>query len=138
MKVIIDTNVFISAVWRDRNPEVVILWICNQPDWQWVVSKEIKREYKEVLQRKKFSFPPDVLEEWQEVVDENTIEVEVDESISFPRDQKDAKFLACALSCEADYIITGDKDFTEALRLVKTTILSVSMFKSLFCETEEE
>jgi len=138
MKVIIDTNVFISAVWRDRNPEVVILWICNQPDWQWVVSKEIKREYKEVLQRKKFSFPPDVLEEWQEVVDENTIEVEVDESINFPRDQKDAKFLACALSCEADYIITGDKDFTEALRLVKTTILSVSMFKSLFCETEEE
>ncbi len=137
MKVIIDTNVFISAIWRDRNPEMVVLWVCNQPDWHWVVSREIKKEYKEVLRRKKFSFPPDVLEEWQEVIDENTVEIEVDESVSFPRDQKDAKFLACALFCEADYMITGDKDFTEALRLVKTTILSVSMFKSLFCEIEE-
>ncbi len=134
MKVIIDTNVFISAVWRDRNPEAVVLWICDQPDWEWMVSKEIKREFREVLGRKKFSFTPDVLEEWEQVIDENTTEVKVDENINFPRDQKDAKFLACALSCEADYMITGDKDFTEAQRLVKTTIVSVSMFKNLFCD----
>ena len=134
MKVIIDTNIFISAVWRDRNPETVIMWICDQPDWQWMVSKDIKKEYKDVLQRKKFSFPPNVLKEWNEVVDENTIEVSADEAISFPRDQKDAKFLACALSCEADYMITGDKDFTDAQRLVTTTIVSVSMFKNLFCD----
>ncbi len=134
MKVIIDTNVFISAVWRDRNPEAVVLWICDQPNWEWMVSKEIKREYREVLGRKKFSFTPDVLEEWEQVIDENTTEVKVDENINFPRDQKDAKFLACALSCEADYMITGDKDFTEAQRLVKTTIVSVSMFKNLFCD----
>ena len=132
MKVIIDTNVFISAVWRDRNPETVILWICDQPDWQWMVSKDIKKEYKEVLRRKKFSFPPDVLKEWEQVIDENTTEIKVDENVNFPRDQKDAKFLACALSCEADYMITGDKDFTEAQRLVKTTIVSVSIFKNLF------
>lgn len=110
MKVIVDTNVFISAVWRDRTPEAVIIWICSQADWQWVVSKEIKKEYKEVLRRKKFSFPPSVIKEWEEVIDENTTEVQVGEQINFPRDQKDAKFLACALSCEADYLITGDKD----------------------------
>ena len=134
MKVIIDTNVFISAVWRDRNPEAVVLWICDQPDWQWTVSKEIKKEYREVLRRKKFSFTPSVLEEWSQVIEENTTEVETDENINFPRDQKDERFLACALSCEADYMITGDKDFTEAQRLVKTTIVSVSMFKNLFCD----
>jgi putative PIN family toxin of toxin-antitoxin system len=132
MKIVIDTNVFISAVWRDRNPEAVILWICGQPDWQWLVSKEIKKEYREVLRRKKFSFSPNVLKEWEPVIDENTTEVKVDQNINFPRDQKDAKFLACALSCEADYMITGDKDFTEAQRLVKTTIISVSIFKDLF------
>jgi len=132
MKVIIDTNVFISAVWRDKNPEAVILWICSQPDWQWMVSKEIKKEYKEVLRRKKFSFSPDVLKEWEQVIDENTTEIKVDENINFPRDQKDAKFLACALSSEADYMITGDKDFTEARQLVKTIIISVSTFKNLF------
>ncbi|MBC6941015.1 MAG: PIN domain-containing protein, partial [Anaerolineae bacterium] len=49
MKVVIDTNVLVSAVWRDRNPETVILWILAQPNWQWMVSKEIMDEYKEVL-----------------------------------------------------------------------------------------
>lgn len=132
MKVVIDTNVFISAVWRDKNPETVILWVCDQNDWQWVISKEIKKEYKEVLRRKKFSFSPSVLQEWEEVVDENTVEVEVDSAVKFPRDQKDAQFLACALSCEADYLITGDKDFSEARRLINTTIVSVAMFKTLF------
>ena len=137
MKVIVDTNVFISAVWRDKNPETVIVWICDQPDWQWLVSTEIKKEYKEVLRRKKFSFPPAVLKEWEQVINENTTEVKVNENINFPRDQKDAKFLTCALSCEADYMITGDKDFTEAQRLVATTIVSVSMFKNLFCDKKE-
>ena len=132
MQAIIDTNVFISAVWRDKNPEAVILWICDQPNWQWMVSKGIKKEYKEVLRRKKFSFPPDVLKEWEQVIDENTTEVEVDENVNFPRDQKDAKFLACALSCEADYMVTGDKDFTDAPHLTKTLIVSVSIFKNLF------
>jgi hypothetical protein len=37
MKVIFDTNVFISAVWRDRTPEAVIVWVVDQPGWQWVV-----------------------------------------------------------------------------------------------------
>jgi putative PIN family toxin of toxin-antitoxin system len=133
MKVVIDTNVLVSAVWRDRNPETVIVWVCDQPDWQWVVSNEIKKEYKDVLRRKKFSFRPDIIREWEEAIDENTVEIEADETLQFPRDQKDAKFLACALSSEADYFITGDKDFTEARRLMTTTIMSVSMFKRSFC-----
>lgn len=134
MRVVIDTNVFVSAVWRDRNPEIVILWVCEQPDWQWVVSEEIKKEYEEILRRKKFSLTPQVLQAWDDVIDGFTVEVEVDQEIQFPRDQKDAKFIACALSCGADYMITGDKDFTEAKKLLQTTILSVSMFKNLFCD----
>jgi predicted nucleic acid-binding protein len=43
----------------------------------------------------------------------------------------DAKFLACALSSQADYLITGDKDFSQLLRMGKTVILSVSLFDRL-------
>ncbi len=134
MKVVIDTNVFISAVWRDKNPESVLEWICAQPEWHWVVSAEIVKEYKAVLRREKFSFPPEILQDWEEVIDENTTQIEVDAGVNFPRDQKDAMFLACALACEADYMLTGDRDFSEAQRLVKTVIVSVSMFKKLFCD----
>jgi predicted nucleic acid-binding protein len=54
--------------------------------------------------------------------------VETDLAVDFPRDRKDAPFLACALTSDADYFITGDRDFNEAQKLLKTTILSVSQF----------
>src|SRR3989304_6184802 len=98
MKVLIDTNVLISAVWRDRKPEEVILWVIAHPDWQWIVSSEIMREYTEVLHRNKFSFSPETLHKWETILTRDTHLKTASAEIDFPRDQKDAKFLACALS----------------------------------------
>ena len=131
MKVIFDTNVFISAVLRDRNPEAVIVWVVDQPEWQWVVSSEILREYREVLRRNKFSFSAEVLKKWEKVLDKNTKKVRVAQRFNFPRDQKDAKFLACAIASKADYLVTGDSDFSDARKLDNVTILSVALFKRL-------
>ena len=44
MKVVIDTNVVVSAALRDRDPETVILFVAGQPDFQWVVSNPILEE----------------------------------------------------------------------------------------------
>jgi uncharacterized protein len=131
MKVVIDTNVLVSAILRDRNPEAVILWILSQPDWEWLVSAEIMQEYRKILRRPKFAFSSDLLSKWDTLLERDTTSVSVDEQVEFPRDQKDAKFLACALSNNADYLITGDSDFSEAQKLLNTTILSVSLFKRL-------
>lgn len=131
MKVIFDTNVFISAVLRDRNPEAVIVWVVDQPEWQWVVSSEILREYREVLRRKKFSFSAEILKKWEKVLDKNTKKVRVAQRFNFPRDQKDAKFLACAIASKADYLVTGDSDFSDAHKLDNVTILSVALFNRL-------
>ncbi|MDP3185965.1 MAG: putative toxin-antitoxin system toxin component, PIN family, partial [Anaerolineales bacterium] len=59
---------------------------------------------------------------------------EISKEVYFPRDQKDAKFLACALSAEADYLITGDKDFDDAHKTGVTTVISVSAFKRLIVD----
>jgi len=134
MKVLVDTNVLVSAVWRDKKPEEVILWIIAQPEMEWLVSAEIMQEYQEVLHRKKFSFPPETLEKWETLLNRDTRSVTVNSEMDFPRDQKDAKFLACALSCEADYLITGDGDFDEAQRIISTTIISVSQFKNIIVD----
>lgn len=128
MKVLVDTNVLVSAVWRDRKPEAVILWLIAHPDWQWLVSAEIMEEYKEVLHRKKFAFPAETLQKWETLLDRDTHPVTVNTEVDFPRDQKDAKFLACALSNNADFFITGDGGVEEAYKIVNTTIISVSMF----------
>ena len=133
MKVVIDTNVLVSAALRDRGPERVILFVAEHPEFEWVVSVEILREYMEVLARPKFALPRDLLRRWARLLETVTTRIEVLEPFEFPRDQKDAKFLACALSSGADFLITGDRDFEQAQRLLKTTMVSVAMFEKNVC-----
>ena len=127
MRVLVDTNVVISAILRDRVPEKVILFLIGNPAAEWVVSSEILAEYREVLRRPKFGLSAEFLASWDErfaALGVWPVTVPVD----FPRDPKDAKFLACALAAEADYFITGDRDFEDAPALGKTRVLSVGRF----------
>ena len=48
MKVVIDTNVLVSAAWRDKSPEAVVIWIAFHDNWDWMVSQEILDEYRRV------------------------------------------------------------------------------------------
>lgn len=134
MKVIVDTNVLVSAVLKGRTPKEVIQFIIDTPDCDWLVSKEILEEYKQVLSRPKFKLTPEIINQWWFVLDTVTRVVEVTNVVDFPRDRKDAKFLACALATDADFLLTGDKDFEEAKNLGKTRIISVSLFKRLLIE----
>jgi uncharacterized protein len=136
MKVVIDTNVLISAALKDKNPEAVILYVVEQPDFAWVVSPEVLAEYKEVLSRPKFALPEAVLRKWHDLLNAVTTVVEVNLAFEFSRDQNDAKFLACALAANAEFFIPGDRDFSQAQRLLNTTILSVSLFKKLVMASE--
>ena len=131
MKVIIDTNVLISAAISGKKPEAVILWVVARRDVQWIVSSEILMEYKGVLSRPRFKLSSTQQERWFTVLEEATTSVGVNAETNFPRDQKDAKFLNCALASKADFFITGDRDFSEAQELIETTIISVSLFQRL-------
>ena len=136
MRVVIDTNVVVSAILKDRNPQAVILFVTRQPDFEWVASAEILAEYVEVIQRKKFNLPEATIAQWLAFFGELIRVVPVLQQYDFPRDQKDAKFLACSLAADADYLITGDGDFEDAYRLGQTKVLSVTLFKSLVCDAE--
>jgi len=133
MKVVIDTNVLVSAVLKGRVPRAVIQFIFDNPDCEWIVSEEIVAEYKEVLSRGKFKLTDEVRAEWFEIIDILAMLIDVNVVIDFPTDRKDTKFLACALAAEADFLITGDSDFNQAQTLVNTTIISVSLFNRLVC-----
>jgi uncharacterized protein len=134
VKVIIDTNVVVSATFKDRDPELIIFFILKRQDFDWIISSSILEEYESVLARKKFNLPENILQGWSEVFRSISTIVEVDTNLSFPRDQKDAKFLECALAIDADFLITGDTDFSEAKQYGNTKILSVSQFKRLVCD----
>jgi len=50
----------------------------------------------------------------------------------FPRDRKDAPFLAAALAAHADFLITGDRHLLQAQDVLATRIVTVADFRSEF------
>jgi putative PIN family toxin of toxin-antitoxin system len=134
MKVILDTNVLVSAIIRNNVPQQIIMWIISRPYIEWIASDDIVDEYKNVLQRKKFKLPLETIKDWLDLFEEELILVTPKTIVNFPRDMKDAKFLECALESNADIFVTGDRDFSDAQALISTQIMSVSQFK-LFMES---
>jgi len=132
IKVIVDTNVLISASVKGRDPEAIILFLVSNPDFEWIVSEEILMEYKSVLARKKLKLSPDLKQRWFNIIDAFTTIIDVNISVDFPRDPKDAKFLECAIASSADYLITSDRDFERVIDLEVTKIVSPSQFWEIY------
>jgi hypothetical protein len=40
MRIVLDTNVLLSAAWRDRLPEKVVLYVATHPDCEWIVTSD--------------------------------------------------------------------------------------------------
>jgi putative PIN family toxin of toxin-antitoxin system len=133
MNVLIDTNVLLSAALRDKLPERVVLYVAGRDDCRWLVTPEILAEYTDVLRRPKFGLDQQTLDRWAELLAIRTVNVGSPPEVpNFPRDPKDAPFLAAALAARADFLITGDNDLLEAKDKVATRIATVAEFSSEF------
>ena len=132
MRIVVDTNVLLSAALRDRLPERVVLHVATHDDWQWLVSAEILDEYVGVLKRPKFALPPEVLQRWIDLIQARTICVTSPPAVNFARDPKDAPILSVAMATSADYLISGDRDLLQAQSLVQTHIVPTAEFAVLF------
>jgi putative PIN family toxin of toxin-antitoxin system len=129
MNVLIDTNVLLSAALRDKLPERVVLYVATSDNSRWLVTPEILAEYTGVLRRPKFGLDESTLQHWADLLAMRTVNVGSPPSApDFPRDPKDAPFLAAALTTGADFLITGDKDLFAAMDLVATRIVTVADF----------
>jgi putative PIN family toxin of toxin-antitoxin system len=132
MKVIVDTNILVSAFLKGRRSREIIQFICDNYDINWIISQELLAEYREVLNRRKLKLTDEVRQEWLAKIETIPKLIEVNVTVDFTRDPKDAKFIALARVSEADFLITGDRDFNEMIELEKTVIISVSLFYDLF------
>src|SRR5713101_6894669 len=93
MTVIVDTNVLLSAVIRDRLPQRVIEEIASRDDCFWIVTPEIVREYCEILSRPKFNIADSTRQRWIVFLDAATTRFETSaRPPSFLRDPKDELF----------------------------------------------
>lgn len=130
MRVVIDTNVLLSAAYRDRLPERVVLWCIGQAQCEWLVSTAIMQEYCSVLARPKFALSRATLARRLDLLERRTRCIEAPARMDLPRDRKDAKFLDCALAGHAAFLISGDADFDDAARRVPFEIVPVRGFAS--------
>lgn len=109
MKVIIDTNVFISGVFFSGPPSKILeAW--RDGKVQLVVSREILQEYQHVLETMEEEFTGvDV----SEILELFTVKSELIAAPALIKavcvDPDDDKFLACALASKVKHIISGDK-----------------------------
>lgn len=78
--------------------------------------------------RKKLKLSADQQQRWLKIIDTFTTTIDVNISVDFPRDPKDAKFLECAIASNADYLVTGDRDFDEISDLQNTQVVSALRF----------
>lgn len=115
MRVVVDTNVLVSAILSPAGTPAQILDLILSRRVTLLISPDILTEYTEVLSRKEFSFNKEVIRSFLHV-----IAMEAEKVTPHPRstalpDPDDEPFLVCALSGNADFLITGNKKhFPEA------------------------
>ena len=138
MRVVVDTNVFVSAILTPTGPPAQILDLILTRQITLLLSPSILTEYQEVLKRKKIGLKNEKVEDFLEFVRAYAENIsDVTPKISLP-DPEDLPFLACALEGKADFLITGNKkDFPDSIcRPVK--VVSPAAFLIVFSETRRE
>lgn len=115
-KVIIDTNVFVSALIQKSYPYLIVRELLIEEKIRLCVSDELLAEYYEVLLRPKFSrFPDFFIRAEALLVDINhrAVKYYPTAKIDIISDLDDNKILELAEACTADFIVTGNtNDFT--------------------------
>ena len=109
MKIVIDTNVFISAIFFSGHPDRIIRAV-NKGQFEAVGSPDIVSEYHKVFYR--------ILAKDAGKVDQSQLDdfiskltqVNPTSEIHICRDPKDDMFLECAVEAKALYIVSGDED----------------------------
>lgn len=110
MKVVLDTNVFVSGVFFGGPPgRVLAAW--RDERIEVVVSREIIEEYVRVGERLSARFPGVHLEPALDLV---SVSATLITAPPLPepvcQDHDDGKFLACAVAASARYVVSGDRD----------------------------
>jgi uncharacterized protein len=110
IRVVFDTNVVVSAAWKRGGAEAHALDLVLARKLQLFVSAAILSEYNEVLRRPKFSrLTVDVIDGVMDLIRRHAVIITPPMRLAVSPDEADNRFLECAESAKADYLVTGNK-----------------------------
>ena len=133
IRVVLDTNVLISVLlFKGELTRMVGLWQSGKmiP----LISKETFDELRTVLEYPKFSLSRAEIKSLieQEILPFFEV-VHVSKHVKGAcRDPGDDKFISCAISANANWIVTGDKDLSDLQKYQSVRIISASDFIKMF------
>ena len=129
LKVVIDTNVFISAaLFHSETNRLVTLWQTEKIVY--LISSEILKEYIRVLSYRKFNL---TRKEIRYIIEEEllpyTHSVKVKTKINVvEEDFEDNKFVSLAIDGKAKFIVSGDKHLLKLKKIQGIKLVSVKEF----------
>lgn len=115
MRVVLDTNILVSALYFGGTPKKVFkLW--EDHKFELLVSLDIIEEYEEVLLRmhKKLKMQDETyVDRTIKSLTEDCVLIQPRHRKKYYRDPDDDKFIHCAQSGKAIYIVSGDSDLLD-------------------------
>jgi len=109
MRAILDTNVFVSGIFWEGNfcSQIIDKW--RNKEFELVSSIEILDELVKTLKDFKIQMPDEMIEEWRNLIIENSIIVEPTTKLDvIKEDPDDNKFLEAGVTGKANFIISQD------------------------------
>ncbi|MGA1875404.1 MAG: putative toxin-antitoxin system toxin component, PIN family [bacterium] len=132
VKVVIDTNIYISAVLFGGNSEK-IRKLAREGKIELLVSENILTEIAGVLKRKFNWFDWQISELIKDIRAITTLVTPALSLSVIKEDEPDNRFLECAVEGKARYIISGDKHHLQPLKEYRgIKILSAAQFLEVF------
>jgi putative PIN family toxin of toxin-antitoxin system len=125
-KVVLDTNVLISAIAFEGKPREVFNRILKG-QIQLAISKDILDEIEGVLSGKKFQYPKEVIHSIRNALEGLAEFVTPQKEVKrIKKDPDDNRILECALEAKAHLIISGDNHLLELKQYINVRIITPS------------
>jgi len=110
MKLVLDTNIFISAFYWGGNSQKIIDMVIEGID-ELYISEEIINEISEVMARPKFKTERKTIDGYIKTIIKSGKIIKIEGKLKgICRDKDDDDKLECAIISNADFLITGDED----------------------------
>ncbi len=127
MRIVLDTNIFISAVLGGRLGVIVDEWKAGK--FTLIITDAIAREYLDVINRPKFKIPENEIITTTDYLLQTAEFVTTQEEISvIVADPTDNKFLEAAVAGKANLIVSGDRHLLELKSFREVPIITAREF----------
>ncbi len=108
LKVVLDTNIVVSAHLQGAGFPAFVLDLALASKIQLYVTAEILEEYEAVLRRPRFGINPKNITQSIRLIKRKAKRVKPTRRLSVSSDPDDNRFIECAETAEADYLVTGN------------------------------